>query len=235
MDNGPLLRYLTDQLYNFPEGAKRRISLGAVNVETGEFEVFDQTNTVFQDFPRAAVASSSIPGVFPPHVWKGRGIFMDGGTVYNTNMTSAIQQCLDMVDDETKITIDLMVCSPPDTPPVIDDPAKTIGNVLRSRNIHKDYSGTNNIMDDIRAHPNINYRYLVYETENKASGISEIEFEGEKTWVMQETGRKDAQDSVTDGAGANFEVLKTWSASTELKKEFPRFRDYLISIKEGNK
>ena len=89
VDNGPLLRWLTDTMYGFSD-IQKRISLGAVNVETGEFEVFDQTNTVMYDMPRAAVSSSSIPGVFPPHVWEGRGIYMDGGTVYNVNMTSAI-------------------------------------------------------------------------------------------------------------------------------------------------
>ena len=59
------------------------------------------------------MSSSSIPFSFPPHIWHdGRGIFMDGGTWYNTNMNSAILQCLDMVDDESKITIDLLMCSP---------------------------------------------------------------------------------------------------------------------------
>ena len=77
-------------MYEF-EKIEKRISLGAVNVDTGEFTVFDQKNTYFTDLVQAAVSSSSIPGVFPPHVWHdGRGTFMDGGTVYNTNVNSAI-------------------------------------------------------------------------------------------------------------------------------------------------
>ena len=94
-----------------------------------------------------------------------------------------------MVDDESKITIDLFVCGPSDTPPASEEVSKTVGNIMRNRSIHKAFSGTNSVEDDIRAHPNINYRYLIYEERNKASGISELEFDGEKTWILQETGR----------------------------------------------
>lgn len=61
--------------------------------------------------------------------------------------------------------------------------------MMRGRAVHKGYSGTNNLTEAMRAHPDVNYRYLVYENLNKASGISEIEFDGEKTWILQTTGR----------------------------------------------
>ena len=38
---------------------------------------------------------------------------MDGGTIYDVNVVSAIQQCMEVVDDESKITIDIAICSPP--------------------------------------------------------------------------------------------------------------------------
>ena len=65
--------------------------MAAVNAETGMYTIFDQKNTEFIDLPHAAVSSSSIPFVFPPHIWPSRGIFMDGGTVWNINIDSAIQ------------------------------------------------------------------------------------------------------------------------------------------------
>ena len=111
---------------------------------------------------------------------------MDGGTVYNSNVNSAILQCLDMVDDESKITVDVFVCD--DSKYVAPELSitKTIGNILRGRAVHKGYNGTNNLTDAMRAHPDVNYRYLVYENANKASGISEIEFDGEKTWIFEQ-------------------------------------------------
>jgi len=36
---------------------------------------------------------------------------MDGGTVWNTNLASAIQRCEEIVgDDHSKITLDVIVC-----------------------------------------------------------------------------------------------------------------------------
>ena len=82
-----------------------------MNIETGEFTNFDQTNTPWEEAAWAAKASSSIPAVFPPHHWPGRGYFMDGGTVWNINVEAAVDQCLEIVDDESKITIDIAICS----------------------------------------------------------------------------------------------------------------------------
>ena len=145
------------------------------------------------DMARAAITSSSIPTVFPPHVWEGRGIFMDGGTVYNVNMNSAIEQCLEVVDDESKITIDLFVCGPEPEPIEETGIAKTLSNMMRSRSIRSDYGSTNTIVDALRAHPNINYRYLIYESaDTQLSGLSELEFDGDKTWPLQVQGRRDA-------------------------------------------
>jgi predicted acylesterase/phospholipase RssA len=64
--------------------------MSAVNVETGEYTSFNQDNTQFIDLPRAAMSSGSIPFVFPPQVWS-KGTFMDGGTVWNVNIDSAVK------------------------------------------------------------------------------------------------------------------------------------------------
>lgn len=35
---------------------------------------------------------------------------MDGGTVWNTNLGSAINRCLEVVDDESQIVVDIVMC-----------------------------------------------------------------------------------------------------------------------------
>ena len=86
--------------------------MGAVNVGTGVFTEFNQTNTDFSEAPDASVASASIPGVFPPHEWNGN-YFMDGGTVMNINILSAVTQCNDMGYDDKDIIIDTFICGNP--------------------------------------------------------------------------------------------------------------------------
>ena len=73
----------------FPDGVKRRWATAAGDYGTGEFHVFDHNNTPYEDIPDAAVASSSIPGIFPPHHYNGR-YYMDGGTISNLNLNSAV-------------------------------------------------------------------------------------------------------------------------------------------------
>ena len=73
------------------DGYGRRITLSAVDIETGDYVEFDQKNMDFYDTPYGAISSASIPFVFPPHHWKGRGTFMDGGTVYNLNVEAAVR------------------------------------------------------------------------------------------------------------------------------------------------
>ena len=87
------------------------MTLGAGNVDNGDFETFDQVNTPFDELHYAALASGSIPGVFPPVQWRDMNL-MDGGTIYDVNINSAVHQCLDLVEDESQIIIDVAICAP---------------------------------------------------------------------------------------------------------------------------
>ena len=35
---------------------------------------------------------------------------MDGGTIYNVDVTSAIEQCREVVDDDADIIVDIAIC-----------------------------------------------------------------------------------------------------------------------------
>jgi len=89
VDNSPLLTYLQNLMAQF-DGYKRKVTISSVEVNSGVYTEFDQTNTDWNDLPRASVCSASIPGAFPPQVWKNKGVFMDGGTVGNINLEGAI-------------------------------------------------------------------------------------------------------------------------------------------------
>jgi predicted acylesterase/phospholipase RssA len=77
---------LTDQ---FPEGYKRRWVVAAVDANTGDYHVFNEINTPWREVCDAVISSSSIAGVFPPHHYLDT-CFIDGGTVWNVNIDSAI-------------------------------------------------------------------------------------------------------------------------------------------------
>ena len=68
---------------------KRRFTLAAEDVATGEYVLWTQDNIAVDELPKAALSSGSIPGVFPPMHFKDR-ILMDGGTAWDVNIDSAV-------------------------------------------------------------------------------------------------------------------------------------------------
>ena len=89
VDNSPLLNFLNGMLEPFSEYG-RRITVGTVDINDGTFNKFDQINTEFHDMAKAAFSSASIPVVFPPYSWEGKGLFVDGSTATNINVEDAI-------------------------------------------------------------------------------------------------------------------------------------------------
>jgi predicted acylesterase/phospholipase RssA len=88
---------------------KRRVSVSAVDVNTGEFTEFNQKDTTYYDFGQASLGSGSIPGIFPPMAFKGH-LLMDGGTVWNINVDSALRQCSEAGATNEEITLDILIC-----------------------------------------------------------------------------------------------------------------------------
>ena len=137
-------------------GYQRRVTVASVEVDSGVYTEFDQNNLQFSELPDAAVSSASIPFVFPPHVWEGKGVFMDGGTVYNVDLEGAVKQCMDgIVDDESKIIVDVYVCGAPDEPASMEKPGNSWTNYFRGREVNKYYGNTDSLAQSMSAHPTV--------------------------------------------------------------------------------
>ena len=104
----PAVQFMTDLIAPYGE-VKRRWTTAALDWNSGEYVQMNQTNCPFEDLPTCAMASGSIPFVFQPRQWKGY-VLADGGTVWNVNIDSAINQCIDAGYDSSDIIIDLAVC-----------------------------------------------------------------------------------------------------------------------------
>lgn len=113
---------------------------------------------------------------------------MDGGTVWNVDPFSAINQCLEVVDSEEDIILDIAICSD-GVVEVESEEGKTMHEFFRARQLHGFYTGTNLIADAQRAHPKVNYRHLFLEHDNI---VVCLDFRNETTWPYQMMGRQDA-------------------------------------------
>lgn len=91
MNDQPLVDFVAKILTD-AGSLKRKMIVGTVDINTGNYVTFNEKSADIADMPRRVVSSASIPFVFP-HQLIDNMTLMDGGTVWNINMVSAIERC----------------------------------------------------------------------------------------------------------------------------------------------
>ena len=86
---------------------------------------------------------------------------MDGGTIYNVNLISAVQQCIEVVDDYSKIIVDVAICAK-DKETGMDVQKDALANYLHAMEMKRHGEVLNAIQWQKAAFPEVNYRYLFY-------------------------------------------------------------------------
>jgi len=156
-----------------------------------------------------------MPAVFPPRNYKG-DVLMDGGTVWNTNLISAVQKCLEVVDSKAKIVIDIAICSHAELAPM-EKAGNTIDNFFRYRDIKKQFKVLDDILEFKKSEPEVTFRYFfVPSKELLESPIDMLFFDTEHVLPMIETGKSDAVTVLAMGEGKSFERFISWKSSQDL-------------------
>lgn len=109
---------------------------------------------------------------------------MDGGTVWNINIDSAVNQCLDMGSTREEITIDIVNCGGVGlNPPHEEEAATSLGNYRMARDLASYYKQTINMIEEIKAAPGLNIRYFFRES-NTGCTLNQLNFNGDATWCL---------------------------------------------------
>jgi hypothetical protein len=86
---------------------------------------------------------------------------------WNVNMISAINKCLEIVDDPSKIIMDIITMYPNQVDVIkADNNYTSFSNYMRKRLIKSQTTLLSDITEFIRAHPTIQYRYLVQASKD---------------------------------------------------------------------
>ena len=110
LDTTPAVEWFSSVILPYEKFSDRKIAIASANVDNGDYEIFTSENIAFEALPQIAMASGSIPGVFPNQHYKGMNL-MDGGTIYDVNVDSAVNACLDMGYAQEDIIVDVLICS----------------------------------------------------------------------------------------------------------------------------
>ena len=152
---------------------------------------------------------------------------MDGGTIWDVDIVGAVNQCLEIVEDEADIIVDIAICGDRTMSSETAVSLDAILNWSRSNYITKFYKNMNGIAWQKRAYPNVQYRHLFLE----ADPLENLDFRNQTTWPYQVQGREDAQAVVENTNFDSFLVLEDWMANEKtLREKFDTFVDYYYYI-----
>lgn len=219
--------FLRGVFEEFSYDIKRKITVSCVDVQDGSYHLFYENTT---DIVKAITSSASIPAIFPHQVWSDGVVCMDGGTVWNTNLVSAVERCRELVDDDSKITMDIMVCDDNDLDAWTSQ-NNAVSNYLRFNGLKSYHTSIADIDEFSQAFPDVNFRYYITPTEPLPSGLGILNFDNTtSTFPMQMTGRLDGENAVKSGEGFVMEKIKEWRSSAAIKLEFPKLGAWVKKV-----
>ncbi len=109
-DNSPELEFVERKFREVGGKVRRHFTFGIVDAQTGAYIAKNQ-DTNGSLIPHYIVASSSVPGIFR-YILEGSHVLIDGGTINNLNLRGGIEECHKIVDNDSKITIDVIMTNP---------------------------------------------------------------------------------------------------------------------------
>jgi hypothetical protein len=91
---------------------------------------------------------------------------VDGGTLWNLNIVSAINRCREFVDDDSKITLDILTVGFSENAPIYPKSNLTSGvlNYERYLSLKKWNKQHRDIYEFMQAYPKVNFRYLLHSS-----------------------------------------------------------------------
>lgn len=195
-DNHYEMDFLNETFQKFPERKLfRKVNINTVEFNTGEVYTFNET-WPFDDLARAIRASTSMPFAFP-HTYIDDYVFVDGGAIWNVDISGAIERCLEVVDDEKDIIVDTILCNGAKNVTSEDfESYNAISNYLRYNHIKGYYGFLSDYEEIKRGYPNVNFRYTVVPKEDLPSGFLPLGFVHEQIMEMIKIGEEDGAEVI---------------------------------------
>jgi predicted patatin/cPLA2 family phospholipase len=226
-NNTNLIEFFKDKLSD--KRIIKKISLGTTDMNTGRYISYDYNETELTDqYVNHVIASTAMPLAFPA-LLDGGNTLLDGGVVWKMDVPGAIQRCLEIVDDESDIIMDIIMTAQSHIETVEDlSQYSTLQHFIRgmeTREFHKAMKILNNTLI---AHPRVNFRYVLGPSVSLTINPLPLDFSKKHLEFCFEVGKKDAEAAVGLGPGGYMNLLLGYSEAIQ-KGETPVFKEMLAS------
>ena len=200
VDNTPLINLLHNKLGE--RTLERTFIAGTADMNSGLYKYFKYEadhKPVTEHMYESVIASSAMPGIFPPIKRDGM-VLLDGGIVWKNDAVNAIQHCRDQGFEDENIIVDWITCEGhylfPDKD-IINQ--HTISYGLRTYSIMDFYSSRQDIDRTKIMYPNVNFRYTISPSENLSISPVPLDFSREHLEWCIKVGEKDAREAIEAG------------------------------------
>jgi len=149
------------------------------------------------------LSSTAVPVAFPPNQFNGK-YYIDGGWRSTIDVTSGIQQCLEMGYAEKDITLDVIMLYQGKVNAIDPSNLSPIQAYYRAQDLMWHGLGMANLAEAFVYFQEVHWRYVVFPTMNLPSGQDIFEFRKEDVENMIIWGREDAKNVVDKGHRENF-------------------------------
>lgn len=108
VNDAPLFELLSN-IMNKAVKVYRKLIVSATDTISGSYIPFDSDYLSLSEIPLAVLSSAANPVLFPDVKLRGY-VLLDGGIANVINLASAVEKCLEVVDSQDKIIMDIAVC-----------------------------------------------------------------------------------------------------------------------------
>jgi len=212
------------------------VSFSSVDANTAAYELYKfEPGAPMNDYAIDSVmASASMPAVFPYVIREGKTL-IDGGSVWNTDLVSAVEMCRATGAADNEITVDVVLCSGAniETLPNVEN-KNTFGHLMRFLAINSYVSSLADVTTVTSAFPGVTLRHFIAPSKALPSGMIPLDFNADAIAEMIATGKADAKNALSMASGELFALHKEAmdrKAAGDLKVDI----DQLIEAKLASK
>ena len=148
---------------------QRWIDIGITDVLKGTYKDMLSADLTGDDFYNTMYAEFAYAGFFPPVAAMGSEWF-DGSTIWDLDIFSAVNKCLETHDDKD-VVVDVLMTSARTLKTVDASDYKSIHMLWRYLEVSRYYSSMDGLLRAQFAYPNITFRNIVSPTADLPSSL----------------------------------------------------------------
>lgn len=189
-DSSPL-RNLVTNLFTLP--VSRKVTVGTTSLNTGAFVNYDESQG--RNLIDVVMSSTAIPCLFPYQKFNN-DIYIDGGTVFNQDVFSAINRCYEITKNESDIIVDLVFCGNQEDLKVSTTNWTTLTVLGRLYSISSYDKEVWYIYNAMLAYPQVNFRYIFFPTKKIPGSLVPLDFNPKDIREGYDVGVSDAINAI---------------------------------------